>query len=51
MKAGAETEAVPVKTEIKPFFPMLPFDPPESKRKSLILGTLGRNGLFSRSYV
>ena len=59
MKAGAEAEAVPVKIEINSFFPMLPFDPPESIRKSLILwcfqgdqkGTLGKNGLFSRSYV
>ena len=37
MKAGAEAEAVPVKIEINSFFLMLPFDPPESIRKSLIL--------------
>ena len=36
MKAGVETEAVPVEFEMKPFFSMFPFDRTENIRKPLV---------------
>ena len=59
MRAGVETEAVPVEFAMKPFFSMFPFDRTENIRKPLVFGyfqghqkgALGRNGILSFSYV